>query len=513
MSHIKSSALLGVNVPRSRSYQGAFGRMFPKLKPWQPKNSSISIEKYLTQFANKEMSENDPENESLNNTNLPAGYTYFGQFVDHDITFDPTSSLQRQNDPNKIHNFRTPKLDLDSLYGQGPNANPYLYDNKKRGMFLIGSVQEVESNGNFSVFTEPDLPRNDQGRALIGDMRNDENLIVSQFHLAMLILHNRTYGKILGHGDLSSMPEEIDLDESAFLEAQRIVRWFYQYIVWNDFIKRLISKELHEQLLDLNGIFSYGGRFFRWKNNPFMPVEFSVAAYRFGHTLIRPGYQVNTRTSAGLGFGVEKPIFNPDGSNLNDLRGSRYMEQEHTIQWDWFFKFPSSSGPFPQPSRNIDTKLSSSVSKIPDGHTKTNPLAFLNLLRSLRMEIPSGSDVARMMGFDPHDIDDEREDILWFYILRESSLLPELQRGQKLGQVGGQIVGEVFAGLLKGDSLSFVNCFPNWNPGLEEALPFSDPLNEIDGWVVADILRAAGMPATSEDVDSFILEGVPGAID
>lgn len=89
---------------------------------------------------------------------------------------------------------------------------------------------------------EPDLPRNDQGRALIGDMRNDENLIVSQFQLAMLLLHNRVYASLLGHDNLDNLPTSFDFDQKKFANAQRIVRWFYQYVVWNDFIKRENNK-------------------------------------------------------------------------------------------------------------------------------------------------------------------------------------------------------------------------------------------------------------------------------
>jgi len=114
------------------------------------------------------------------NPGLPAAYTYFGQFLDHDVTFDPVSNVDRLNDPDALVDFRSPRLDLDSVYGSGPADEPFQYE--EEGVRLL-----VEANVN----GEPDLPRNSRGTALIGDPRNDENTIVSQLQLAFLRLHNR----------------------------------------------------------------------------------------------------------------------------------------------------------------------------------------------------------------------------------------------------------------------------------------------------------------------------------
>ena len=165
-------------------------------------------------------------------TKIPAGYTYFGQFVDHDITFDPASSLMRRNDPSGLRNFRTPRLDLDSVYGRGRDDQPYLYDTTdNRNKLLIGQV--VASGFR-------DLPRNSQGRALIGDPRNDDNVIVSQLHLAFLLAHNA----LVARADKIRMADP-------FEEARRTLRCLYQYIVWNDFIKRVTIHEMHDRALKL----------------------------------------------------------------------------------------------------------------------------------------------------------------------------------------------------------------------------------------------------------------------
>src|SRR5262249_4606722 len=152
-----------------------------------------------------------------------AGFTYLGQFIDHDLTFDPNSKLERENDPDALVDFRTPRLDLDSLYGDGPADNPFLYQDD--GVhFLLGLNQAFEE----------DLPRNsaEARRALIGDPRNDENLIVSQLHLAFLKYHNRVVDA------LRAIRPELS-GEKLFGEARRIVRWHYQWIVIHEFLRAI----------------------------------------------------------------------------------------------------------------------------------------------------------------------------------------------------------------------------------------------------------------------------------
>src|SRR6202790_3947779 len=174
-------------------FSGPFGRIFRALLPAEFGPSDTASEAALTTLGTAMVADPDPvkDGPDAEESGIPAAYTYFGQFIDHDLTFDPASSLQQLNDPDALVDFRTPRLDLDSLYGRGPDDQPYMYDGNK---FRLGRplfANEVPTNAR-------DLPRyidpnNAQAprRALIGDKRNDENVIVSQLHGAMLRFHNK----------------------------------------------------------------------------------------------------------------------------------------------------------------------------------------------------------------------------------------------------------------------------------------------------------------------------------
>ena len=130
----KHSALLrGISAVKSPLFQGRFGRMFRNLPPAQFGASDDESDKNLTKLGAAMVSAPDTPKDGKDDeeSGIPALYTYFGQFIDHDITFDPSSSLMRQNDPDALVDFRTPRLDLDSLYGRGPDDLPYMYDGNK----------------------------------------------------------------------------------------------------------------------------------------------------------------------------------------------------------------------------------------------------------------------------------------------------------------------------------------------------------------------------------------------
>jgi hypothetical protein len=429
-------------------------------------------------------------------SDVPAGYTYFGQFIDHDITFDPVSSLARRHDPNAIHNFRTPRLDLDSVYGRGPHDQPYLYDQRKgkEGKLLIGEVSESKLR---------DLPRNLPGTALIGDMRNDENAIVSQLHLAFLLAHNTLVERA------AKMPDP-------FEAARRTLQWLYQYLVWNDFLKKLTREEVHKRALergktpDGRTTWQLGLKeVYSWRRQPFIPVEFSAAAYRFGHSMVRNEYRTNESHRTFQGFA---PLFDSQRpARREDLHGFGPLDKLNAVQWDWFLPLTSSStqSGFPQKARRIDTKLSNSLAHLhaaPDGNMPMNVLAYRNLKRGLALGLPAGTAMARKYGVDEIKLEKEEPDSLWYYILREAEQLGDPNRSQ-LGPLGSIIICATFAGLLQGDPSSYLNIEPGWTPAKD--LLLRKGFDNIDGepadgpredrsWTLASIIRIAGLPTDTE---------------
>jgi hypothetical protein len=191
-------------VPQGSVFEGRFGRMFREQPVFDVDDESLHA---LAKSISRQSSDDNP--------NIPAGFTYLRQFVDHDITFDTSSSLQRANDPEGLVNFRNPRFDLDSLYGRGRDDSPYLYDQTSPDdvKLLIGRI--IDDQGQ-KVENQHDLSRNEQERALIGDPRNDENTFVSQLHLLFIKFHNKVVDKVM-----SDRPELEDDD--LFKEVQRIV--------------------------------------------------------------------------------------------------------------------------------------------------------------------------------------------------------------------------------------------------------------------------------------------------
>jgi hypothetical protein len=471
-------------VPLSPQFEGRFGRLFRSLPPARFDEEDLkSLASAMVAQAETTPTSEDEDDDEENigtptNPGISVGFTYLGQFIDHDLTFDPASSLQKQDDPDALVDFRTPRFDLDCVYGRGPDDQPYLYEDDGLRLLLGRAL-----TGNPHDPRTRDLPRNSPGpaspkRALIGDPRNDENVIVSQLHTTFLRFHNRIVDSLHGQAD--------------FHTVQRLVRWHYQWVVLHDFLPTIIGKKMlgsilphlarktsiHQDKPDL--------QFFHPRNEPFMPVEFSVAAYRFGHSMVRPIYRLNTTLAD------RQVIFSLD-PNVPNLTGFREFPAEWAIEWNLFFNF----GPAPahgkqrrQPAYKIDSSLVNPLGSLPPAIASQIPsLAERNLLRGLRMGLPSGQDVARKIGVPvlPDDRlrigkateEDAATNIhlvdvspkfrnkapLWYYVLAEAQ--QEFVNNQtpiRLGPVGGRIVGEVFVGLLLGDRHSFLNQAPLWQP-------------------------------------------------
>jgi hypothetical protein len=457
---------------KDRLAEGRFGSMFKRLPAFSPPDS-------LLDALARTMVEPDTSDAHANTSpRLFAGFTFIGQFIDHDITFDNTPLAQQQADPDATVNFRTPRYDLDSVYGRGPVNESQFYDSADRDKLLLVTrpVDGVE-----------DVPRDGNGRAIIPEARNDENLIIVQLHRAVARFHNRIVDHVRAQGMRS---------EWVFEAARRLTRWHYQWAVTHDFLPRFVG----DGLLGTNGTVyrEVTGKspvinlsYYKPTNRdgrPFMPVEFAVAAYRFGHSIIRPFYVINPSTLARGGV----PVFGPDGEfNLN---GGRPIPADLVMEWKNILPvdpmFPA------RKPRKIDTKLSIPLTDLPGSVVPppdtTTHLAVRNTLRGKHVGLPSGQQVARAMRAPvlsnatlglSSDAGWGGEAPLWFYILKEAELPP--YNGEQLGPVGGRIMAEVLVGLLQRDPNSYLYLDPAWKP-----VP---PIAPTTGqFTFVDLLRYAG---------------------
>jgi Animal haem peroxidase len=490
--------LTSVPIPSSISYErGKFGRMFPWLPPCLEDTSHARNE--MKKIASTMFDGDNAKND------IPAGYTYLGQFIIHDISFDPTSINERQVDPEFLWNFRTPSIDLDSVYGGGPSVTPYFYDpdpNKNFGMthFLLPEKPMFFEKDGKKDPAFYDLPRTSSKMetAIIADPRNDENIIISQIHAAFLQFHNAIVDELSKNKEYENRPEYL------FRAAQQAVKWHYQWVVLYDYLPRILdlsdwdalmklveakeaaakdaaAKEKEEKALDTpNKLFrmqieeiakgNIDRKFYDWRNEPFVPLEFSVAAFRFGHSQVLARYQFNRDASNG-----NNGVFSLFENGIDNKRPFA------RVNFPTFFPKIDKDG---FPNKLIEPKLSSILSAMPLNIPSRidNPLdtvkinepnlAERNLVRGLMLRLPSGQSVARAMGLKEADIkringikgfpNHLRDNTpLWYYILYEAK---KIQHGKRLGPVGSRIVAEVIIGLLQGDKTSFLNQDPNWRP-------------------------------------------------
>ena len=364
-----------------------------------------------------------------------AGWPFFGQIVAHDITAD-RSPIMGGVDPEALRNARSPKLNLEMLYADGPIGTPYLFDLADPAKFLLVSDGE-------------DVPRNPQGVALIGDPRNDVHLFSLSLHLALQHAHNRIVDRLRSH----EVPEA-----DVFDRARSTLTWHYQWIVVHDFLPRLVGRDLVGQVL------TEGGRWFAPKpGEAYIPLEFADAAYRYGHGQIRHTY----RLVAG---GPAVPLF-PDLVGFGPLPADRRLDLAQ------IFDVPGR--PPAQRAKRLDGRLAASLIGLPEQVTGAvaeaayRSLAVRDLLRGDTTGLPSGEEVARLLGEAPltaDELDRQWPDgtPLWFYILKEAE---HRGGGDRLGPVGGRIVAEVLVGLLRADQASYLSREPEWVPPLPAAGP------------------------------------------
>jgi len=359
-----------------------------------------------------------------------AGWPFFGQFIAHDITAD-RSALGAHRDPSQLTNARSPRLDLECLYGDGPVGHPYLFQRNDPAKLLTAS------DGR-------DVLRNIEGTAIIGDPRNDSHVLMSQMHLAFAHAHNALVERVRAEG--VPRPE-------VFGRAARELRWQYQTAILTEFLPVLVGADLVETLL------RDGARFYRPDGQAFIPLEFADAAYRYGHSQIRHLYTLNSGSTPA-------PIF-------PDLIGFRPVTPDRWV--DWTRLFDADGHPPADRAKKIDGRLVSALLTLPVALTgdseveEFHSLAVRDLERGQGVGLPSGEAIARHLGEEPLTADEvgavdagwRGETPLWYYLLREADVRC---RGNRLGPVGGRIVGEVLVGLLDLDQTSVRHAPGDWQP-------------------------------------------------
>jgi hypothetical protein len=469
--------------PPARAMEGRFTRLFPGLPAARFEHAAlVRLAREMTAPPGRiPVSGSDPEE----NKTIPAAYTYLGQLADHDLTFDPTSSLRKSLTKAQLQalvDFRTPRFDLDNLYGRGPDDQPYLYE--EDGVHLL--LGESMSGDSFDPGAVQ-IPRGPNGRALTGDPRDDENRIIAQLHAIFLRFHNKAVDYFGGKN-------------VSFQEVQRQVRWHYQWMLVNDFLPTIMEEQTYRSIFpDPYSPVPAIPRL-RDRGLELMPVEFSVAAYRFGHSMIRPRYRLNAT--------IERPIFSAVPSATADLGGLRPIPPDWAIDWQYFIDLDRGAGPtagvspsgpvvpLPQLSYKIDTSLVNPLADLPAGiAADPSSLALRDLERAVTFGLPSGQRVAEALGMPV--IPDGQLLIgkataksrkkplvdvapgfagnapLWTYILSEAQVTswnnaaPGLAKDDipvKLGPLGARLVAEVFASLLRDDPTSYLNAERTFKP-------------------------------------------------
>jgi Animal haem peroxidase len=468
-AHLALAALVTLLCALSAgaAQQQMFGRLFPELPPYDaPDDAALDA---LT-IAGGPLAD-DGASTGNNPDVVPAFFTYFGQFLDHDMTLDSLPLPVDVVDPTTIPNDRDQRLNLDSVYGNGKKPNPALY----------------EADGIHLKVEDRDLPRNSDGSAILGDPRNDENQIIAQIHVAFLRAHNNLIDQGL-----------------KFKDARQLMEWRHQWIVVHEFLPEVLDPAVYADVFGDDGNGPIRTRYYDPKKaeKAEMPVEFSVGAYRFGHSQVRAAYRI-----AEGGSFIQ--VFNPTAAD--DLHGGRPIVPGHVIFWPNFINVdgvtPTGAGATDPVniSRKIDTLLSAGLFTLPIPGAEAADSAILakrNIQRARQYGLPSGQAVAKRLGIDvltnadiakaiprlaalcPEPSDPsapcgpspyQGEAPLWLYILAESQIVHD---GAKLGPVGSRIVAEVIGGLLAADKTSYIR--NGWMP---------------DGgsFRVQDLLREAGV--------------------
>jgi heme peroxidase len=453
--------------------RSTYGYLANYLDPWTPPvEPGTSRREAIRRLADTDRYGTSPEN-----AKIPAAYTFFGQFVTHDVTFDTRFDPRAGGGVHR--NLRTPALDLDSVYGRGPLAQPYLYelDNPSRFCVSRNEVGELDlprNNDRSVAHASAGDPASRRRSALIGDPRNDENVPVSQLHLAFLRFHNACIDR-----------------GASFDEARRLTTWHYQWVLVHDYLNKLCGSDVDKKLREPS---SMRLRKLSTQRLPLLPFEFTFAAFRFGHSTVCQEYHLSRKLTELLGAAI--PMFENVGTGWRDrdrvaastLEGERALPRDWTVQWDRFVDVADTvegAGPT-QWSRRIDSTLAPSLQYLPMEGVRERSLAFLTLWHGYQQKLPAGQTLANMVGVKEIL---PGTDPLWLYILKEAA---ELERGERLGPLGATLVGEVLISLLLRDERSFARGTDqaDWRPTLDARRGDKETFD------LADFLIHAGVPIT-----------------
>lgn len=430
-----------------------FGRLFPDLP------ASYTSPTILKDLGKKK---GPMDKKSDRTKTVPVGHVFFGQFIDHDITLDVFSKFDEVNEPTAIENLRTPTLDLDCIFGAGHEAANFMYHSEgefKGIKLLTGADAPQTGTPEDKIKVQNDLLRSINTHAIIGDFRNDENRIISQMQLRMIDFYNI----LVDH----YYKEEKLRGEELREVAQRQTRWHYQWAVVNDFLKTMCGAAVVDRILTHGRKYYCGGV-------PFIPVEFAVAAYRFGHSMAPQEIQVQRGDNAFTLFG--------------DILGKGFTPVEHVRAIvDWHELFDTDEDRDVQRADQLDTKMASILLELPfvTGNDEKS-LATRNMLRGNSFLLPGGDVIAHHMERPEDEIanvvglisEQTKGDItsgapLWYYILAEAEVIGRetsdgsFEPGEGLGPVGATIVAETIIGLLEFDTSSYLGANRNWEPKAE----------------------------------------------
>ncbi|MEY2550873.1 MAG: hypothetical protein QOG12_1017 [Verrucomicrobiota bacterium] len=436
-----------------------------------------------------------PPNDQLGHLPPPAALTYFGQFVDHDLTLDSTPLREAGYcEPQYTINHRTPWLDLDHLYGDGPGSSRHhhLYESDDAS-FRLG---HSPSGG------EPfDVPFAYDGRVALADDRNGENIILRQIHAMFLKLHNVAVRELP-----TSLPPRQRFDQ-----ARDRVRWQYQWLVLNWYLPQICHPEVYDAVINK------GDRRIDWTTDGFaIPIEFSVAAMRFGHSMVQHGYLLQKDGN----FFLLPELFG--GQN------NRALDPRLKIDWSFFQNVDEVTAS----AAEIDTTISEPLFKLPDEHIDLyvrtpapHPppaLAVRTLKRGAAMRLPTGQEVRKALdeAYIPapsaqYTIDPwqwvmkeglDKDTPLWYYLLLEAQLEPGLPAtqahpwrsgfGATLGKLGSRLIAEVIDASLRLDPTSLIR-----RKDATPLKPWTNPDNpagaKVDVTSLADVALVAGLSRPS----------------